>query len=65
MNHKGRSFVFYLVRNLPAEPKTFKECRGAVIADYQNKLEADWLEQLRQKHSVKINESVFNSIIRK
>ena len=65
MNHEGRSFVFYLVRNLPPEPKTLKECRGAVIADYQNKLEADWLGQLRQKHTVKINESVFNSIIKK
>lgn len=65
LNHEGRSYVFYLVRNLPPAQKKFKECRGMVIADYQNKLEADWLEQLRQKHSVKINESVFNSIIKK
>jgi peptidyl-prolyl cis-trans isomerase SurA len=64
-NHNGRAYVFYLVRQLPPMQKTLNECRGAVIADYQNKLEAEWIEQLRQKHSVKINESVFNSIIKK
>ena len=65
INHEGRSYVFYLVRQLPPMPKALDECRGAVIADYQNKLEADWIAQLRQKHTIKINESVFNSIIKK
>ena len=61
---KGRSYVYYLVRKLPPMHKTFNECRGNVISDYQNKLEAEWLEQLRSKHSVKVNESVFKSMIK-
>ncbi len=65
MNHEGRSYVFYLVRNVPPMPKTLNECRGLVISDYQNKLEAEWLEQLRSQHTVKINEAVFNSMIKK
>ncbi|MBR3567880.1 MAG: peptidylprolyl isomerase [Salinivirgaceae bacterium] len=65
MNHEGRSYVFYLVRKLSPTPKTLNECRGAAIADYQNKLEADWIELLHKKHTVKINEPVFKSLIKK
>lgn len=65
MNHEGRSYVFYLVRKLSPMPKTLNECRGTAIADYQNKLEADWIELLHKKHTVKINEPVFKSLIKK
>ncbi|MBO7497155.1 MAG: peptidylprolyl isomerase [Salinivirgaceae bacterium] len=62
----GKRFkVLYLVKKVPAMPKTLEECRGAVIADYQNQLETEWVEQLRAKHTVKINESVFNSMIKR
>lgn len=46
-------------------PKTLDECRGAVISDYQDKLESDWIAELRRKHSVKINEQVLKSMIKK
>lgn len=40
----------------PARIKTFGEARGAVINDYQKQLERNWLNQLRQKFAVQINE---------
>ena len=57
--------LYYIVRKLPPMPKTLDECRGSVIADYQNKLEADWRELLRSKHTIRIDESVLNSIIKR
>ena len=34
---------------------SFEEARAAVIADYQNHLEAEWLADLRKKYPVKLN----------
>lgn len=65
INTDGRTYVYYLVKRLPPMQKTLNECRGSVISDYQNKLEADWIAELRQKHTVKINEPVFKSLIKK
>jgi hypothetical protein len=38
------------------EVKNFEEIRGQVIADYQRKLEDEWIKNLRAKYTVKINE---------
>ncbi len=40
----------------PARNKTFAEARGAVINDFQKQLETNWLNQLRQKFGVQVNE---------
>ena len=65
MNYNGRTYIFYLVRNLPPTTKKLDECRGAAISDYQNKLEADWIAELRKKHMVRIDNNMFNSMIKK
>lgn len=44
------------------EPKTFKESKGLVTSAYQVELEAKWLEQLREKYPVKINEKVLKKV---
>jgi peptidyl-prolyl cis-trans isomerase SurA len=49
---------------LPPQPKALDEARGYVIADYQDHLEKEWVESLRQRYPVKVNEAVLNSIIR-
>lgn len=45
-----------LVRDMIAPgPRSFSDARAAVISDYQNYLEKQWLEQLRKKYPVKIS----------
>jgi len=44
------------------EPKTFKEARGVVTSGYQAELEVQWLEQLREKYPVTINEKLLEKV---
>lgn len=47
---------------LTKEPKTLNEAKGLVTADYQNFLEKKWIESLRAKYTVKVNEDVLQTI---
>ena len=40
------------------EPKTFKEAKGLITSAYQVELETEWLEQLREKFDVKVDEKL-------
>jgi len=53
----------YIIRqyNTPV-PRTFEEARGLVINDYQTELENQWIEELRKKYPVTINETVFRQL---
>ncbi len=58
--------VFVDVHNvLPAGPKSLDEAKGLVTADYQSSLEKEWIEQLRSKYAVKINQDVVDSVANK
>ena len=48
----------YFVRGeiIPPQVKKLEEVRGEVLADYQNYLEEQWIEELRDKYAVKMNE---------
>lgn len=46
------------------EPKKLNETRGYVISDYQDYLEKNWLSNLQNKYKVKINQEVFESLIK-
>jgi peptidyl-prolyl cis-trans isomerase SurA len=59
------SIVFVVVRGIiPPTPKTLKEAKGIITADYQNYLEKQWIEALRKKYSVVVNKDVFESLIK-
>ncbi len=49
---------------LPREQKSLKEARGYVIADYQDALEEQWIQELRKKYKVNINQEALKSIIK-
>lgn len=46
----------------PAEHKTFKEAKGLVTSGYQAELEAKWLQQLKEKYPVTVNQKLLNKV---
>ena len=56
---------FYKIEELvPPTQKTLKEARGYVVADYQDRLDEQWIQQLRKEYKVDINYDVFERIIK-
>jgi len=47
---------------LNPEPKPLQEVKGLVTAEYQNYLEQQWVKDLRNKYSWKVNDEVLKSI---
>lgn len=44
--------------------RSFDEAKGLVINDYQNTLEERWIAELKNKYPVKINEAIFQSLLK-
>lgn len=56
---------YYFVRHMRTEidePKPLADIRGQVIADYQEYLEKKWVDLLREKHPVKVNQKVYEEM---
>ena len=49
----------------PRTLKTMKEARGYIVADYQDYLEKNWIQELAQAYEVKVNNKVFKKLIQK
>jgi len=66
VNENDGTATFVIIHKLyPAnEQRNFEEARGLVINDYQNYLEEKWIEQLKKKYPVKVNQPVFQSLLR-
>ncbi len=47
---------------LPEATKTLDESRGAVISDYQDKVEKEWLMELENKYKVVINNNILAKV---
>ena len=60
----GTATFVKIIRIYPSnQQRNFEEARGLVINDYQNFLEEKWIEQLKKKYPVKVNEKVFQSLL--
>ena len=55
---EGKWYVVSVAALLPPAPKEFNEAKGIATSDYQAFLEKKWLETLRLKHQIVINEDV-------
>ena len=47
---------------IPAGQKTFQECEGKVINDYQQYLEENWVSDLKKEFTIKVNSEVFEEV---
>lgn len=68
---KGNSKVikegnyYYIVNTakvMPAGAKTLEEAKGRVINDYQQHLEANWVDSLKTEFEVSVNRNVFEQV---
>lgn len=48
-----------------SEPLAFNMVKNEMVADNQDQLENEWIEQLKEKYPVKINKAVFEEIRKK
>lgn len=44
------------------EVKTLEECKGMATSDYQSLLEKEWIDDLRNKYTYRVNQEVYRSI---
>lgn len=54
--------VFVVGKMLKKGPESYTDVRGAVTTDYQNELERRWIEELRAKYPIEVNENVLKQI---
>ena len=66
-NGQDSSQTFCYIVNTINEPgqRSFEEARGFVINDYQQVLETKWLDGLKKKYPVVINETVWQAMLKK
>lgn len=62
MNVDGTYKVVQINEFIPSQPKKLSEIRGLVIADYQNFLEKQWIQELKEKYTFTVYQEVLNTI---
>jgi peptidyl-prolyl cis-trans isomerase SurA len=66
VNKKNKTSSFLkLEKIVPPTNKDLKDARGFVIADYQNYLEKEWIKELKSNYAIKVNDKVFEALIKK
>lgn len=58
-----KAFAAYKGRIIDA-PEEAADVRGAAVTDYQAELDRRWVEELRRKYTVKVNNKVFEQLKR-
>ncbi len=61
---ENKATVVFIRKVVPPGIMTFDAARGLVVSDYQDVLEKEWVQQLRKKYPVKINEKVLHKLIK-
>lgn len=62
MNVNGQIIFVKVKAKLAPEPKTLKEARGLVTAEYQKFLEEEWIKSLQAKYPVEVNRELLSKI---
>jgi peptidyl-prolyl cis-trans isomerase SurA len=59
---EGKHYVIQVNEVIPPTQKELNEAKGAIISDYQNQLEKDWLNELEKKHPIIVHEDVLYNL---
>ena len=63
-NADGTATIIRYYKIYPdGQQRTFDQSKGMVINDYQNLIEKKWLDELKFKYPVKVNEALLQSVI--
>ncbi|MBX9785463.1 MAG: peptidyl-prolyl cis-trans isomerase [Chitinophagaceae bacterium] len=62
VNDGSASFCYIIKTYAGSEQRSFDEAKGLVINDYQQLLEEQWINQLKKKYPVKVNEGVVKGL---
>ena len=55
--------VVHISKITTGEPKELNDCRAEVMADYQNYLEESWIQTLKEKYKVDINNDTYSKLL--
>jgi len=55
-------FVTKVDKVIPAGVKTFEECKGKVVNDYQQYLEQRWVDDLKKEFTITIDQAAFEHV---
>lgn len=57
------SFMYMLEKGAKGGIRNFEQAKGYVISDYQEALENKWLDSVRKKYPVKVNQAVWKQVL--
>lgn len=60
---KDSYVIIKIEKIVQPEPKKLDEARGEVIADYQDFLEKEWINELRKTYDINVNKSALSKLI--
>ncbi len=58
----NRNIIVYLNQMMPISQKPLSACKGLCTSDYQDYLEAQWIESLHKQYAVEINRQEVNKL---
>lgn len=58
------SFTYILAAKPGGDIRSFEDARGYALSDYQQLLETRWVERLRRKYPVRINQSAWQALLK-
>ncbi len=54
--------LFMVKEVMPSRIKTFEETKGQVISDFQESMEGQWLDSLKTKYSIQVNDKTLKKV---
>lgn len=61
-NHNDSYHVLSINGIIPSRLQTFDEARGKVVNDYQNEIEINWMQELKLRFPVEVNQKVLKKV---